>query len=254
MCGVYSLKIDHSDALRDCQIIEIEELSRQSHWQASEFAPEGLSGEDYKLTPSCAVTLKNLQTIFQTKVKMPDATESLSRMIKKLSHSGRTTLRQLPSRSRASLEDSYFVIAPQFDEIDTAQMRHTWLPGLERNMTKQINRLYQRSLRNDEAALETLRSLLKSAGMDRRETILIADGDLISFNFQNIFPDKRILRSFTSDSMKLVHWPRKHAAPGSPWPADDSYCGWASEIPTRARTNGIVFGRLAEVGGGRTNT
>jgi hypothetical protein len=38
-CGVYSFKIDHSGSCGDCQIIEIEELSAQNHWKASEFAP-----------------------------------------------------------------------------------------------------------------------------------------------------------------------------------------------------------------------
>jgi hypothetical protein len=40
-CGVYSFKIDHSGSCGDCQIIEIEELSTQNHWKASEFASEG---------------------------------------------------------------------------------------------------------------------------------------------------------------------------------------------------------------------
>jgi hypothetical protein len=41
-CGVYSFKIDHSGSCGDCQIIEIEELSAQNHWKASEFAPDVL--------------------------------------------------------------------------------------------------------------------------------------------------------------------------------------------------------------------
>lgn len=94
------------------------------------------------------------------------------------------------------------IVGAQMDflEADTSELRHTWLPGLEKNLRRQLQKLYQEAA-SDESARKRLRSLFSKSDWwyGDAQKLIIADGDLVNFNFQQFFPGKEVIRTFTTN-------------------------------------------------------